>query len=375
MGAILLLEDGRSFQGEAFGAVVTRVGEAVFNTAMTGYQEVLTDPSYAEQIVCMTAVHIGNTGINLEDPESERVWPAGFVVRSLSRAPSNWRSTGGLNQYLVQHGIPGIQGIDTRALVRHLRDRGAMRCVLSTDGTPMDELMARLQAWPGMEGRALAAEVGTKRAYVFADPPEPRIRVAVVDGGCKRSILRLLEEAGAFVRVHPITDTAEAWARDVDAVLFGNGPGDPASMPEVVEQVRQLIGRKPLLGICLGHQLLGLALGAKTYKLKFGHRGGNQPVRDLRTGAIEITSQNHGFGVDRASLEATGARVTHLHLNDGTVSGFEHEGHRIYAVQYHPEAAPGPYDSRSILLEQFIRFAKGQPAVVARGERAVGEGA
>lgn len=367
MGAILLLEDGRSFQGEAFGAVVTRVGEAVFNTAMTGYQEVLTDPSYAEQIVCMTAAHIGNTGINLEDPESERVWPAGFVVRSLSRAPSNWRSTGGLNQYLVQHGVPGIQGIDTRALVRHIRERGAMRCVLSTDGTPMDELVERMRAWPGMEGRALAAEVGCKQPYVFADPPNPRVRIAVVDGGCKRNILRLLEAAGAYVRVHPITDPAEAWMKDVDAVLLSNGPGDPAAMPEVVEQVRRVLGKKPLLGICLGHQLLGLALGAGTYKLKYGHRGANQPVRDLRTGAVEITSQNHGFAVDRASLEATGARVTHLHLNDQTVSGFEHAAQRVFAVQYHPEAAPGPNDSRSILLEQFIRFAKGESAVVARG--------
>lgn len=366
MGAILLLEDGRRFQGEAFGAAVTRVGEAVFNTAMTGYQEVLTDPSYAEQIVCMTAAHIGNTGINLEDPESERVWPAAFVVRSLSRAPSNWRSTGGLHQYLVQHGVPGIQGIDTRALVRHLRTRGAMKCVISTDGTPEAELAERLAAWPGMVGRDLASEVGCKRPYVYADPSKPRIRISVVDGGCKRNILRLLEQAGAYVRVHPISDPAEAWMEGVDAVLVSNGPGDPAAVPGVVDQLRAVVGKKPLMGICLGHQLLALALGAETYKLKFGHRGANQPVQDLRTGAVEITSQNHGFGVTRESLEAAGAKITHVHLNDGTVSGFLHADKRVFAVQYHPEASPGPFDSRSILLEQFIRFGSGKDPIEER---------
>jgi carbamoyl-phosphate synthase small subunit len=357
MGAILLLEDGRTFTGDAFGASATRVGEAVFNTAMTGYQEVLTDPSYAEQVVTMTAPHIGNTGVNGDDAESERVWPAGFVVRALTRGPSSWRSTGGLHQYLVQHGVPGMQGVDTRALVRHLRDKGAMRCVVSTDGTPIEALRERLEAWPGMTGRALAAEVTCPAAYVHADPARPTARFAVLDGGAKRNILRLLEGAGAYVRVHPLTDPAERFLDGVDAVLVSNGPGDPAALPGVVEELRGAMGRKPLLGICLGFQLLGLAVGATTYKLKFGHRGANQPVRDERTGRIEITSQNHGFAVERESLLAAGATITHVHLNDGSVSGFAHEERQVFAVQYHPEACPGPHDSTRLLVNEFVERA------------------
>jgi carbamoyl-phosphate synthase small subunit len=359
MGAILLLEDGRRFVGEAFGAVTTRVGEAVFNTAMSGYQEVLTDPSYAEQVVCMTASHIGNTGVNLEDEESERVYVAGFIVRSLSRAPSNWRSTGGLHRYLAERGVPGMQGIDTRALVRHLRDKGAMRCVISTDGTSEAALREQLLAWPGMVGRNLAAEVACREPWVASDPKDPVLRFAVLDGGIKRNILRLLGETGAYVRVHPITDPAEAFTDGVDAVLVGNGPGDPAALTGPVGELRKVIGKLPVVGICLGHQLLALSLGAETYKLKFGHRGANQPVRDERTGRVEITSQNHGFGVEPGSLAATGAVVTHTHLNDHTISGFVHRDKRVFAVQYHPEAAPGPHDSRPILLQQFVRFAKG----------------
>lgn len=362
MGAILLLEDGRSFVGEAFGALVTRVGEAVFNTAMTGYQEVLTDPSYAEQVVAMTYPHIGNTGVNETDPESDRVHVAGFIVRSLTRSPSSWRSEGGLHQYLKKHGVPGIQGIDTRALVRHLRDKGAMRCALSTDGTEIGALQERLADWPGMAGRALARELTCDKAWVYADPPSPTLRISVVDGGLKRNILRLLAEAGCYVRVHPITDAAAAWADGVDAVLFSNGPGDPAALPEVVTEIRTLLGKTPMLGICLGHQLLGLAIGATTYKLKFGHRGANQPVRDLRTGLVEITSQNHGFAVDRASLEAAGGQVTHLHLNDNTISGFQHADHRVFAVQYHPESCPGPHDSRALIVDGFLAFARGEQA-------------
>jgi carbamoyl-phosphate synthase small subunit len=359
MGAMLVLEDGRTFHGDAFGAPATRVGEAVFNTSMSGYQEILTDPSYAEQIMTMTAPHIGNTGVNDEDAESAAVWVTGLIVRSLSRAPSSWRSTGGLHHYLQRAGVPGMQGIDTRALVRHLRTRGAMKCVISTDGTAESELREQLAAWPGMQGRDLASMVGTKKVYEYASPSEPTVRLAVVDGGCKKNILRMLEKAGAYVRVHPLHDPAEAWMEGVDGVLLSNGPGDPAAIPGIVDEIRKVVGKKPLVGICLGHQLLGLALGAETFKLKFGHRGGNQPVRDERTGKVSITSQNHGFAVERASLEATGATVTHLHLNDQTVSGFVHAERGVQAVQFHPEASPGPNDAATVLVDQFIDFVRG----------------
>ncbi len=361
MGAILLLEDGRRFEGEAFGASATRVGEVVFNTAMTGYQEVLTDPSYAEQIVVMTTAHVGNYGVNEDDPESERVWAAGFLARSFSRAPSSWRSEGGLHRYLSEAGVPGMHGIDTRALVRHLRSRGAMKAVISTDGTPEAELKRLMDAWPGMAGRALAAEVGTRKSYVHCDPPAPTLRVSLVDGGCKRNILRLLEDRGCKVTVHPIDAPAEVWMDGADAVFVSNGPGDPAALPGPIAELQKVVGALPTLGICLGNQLLGLALGATTYKLKFGHRGANHPVKDLLTGKVEITSQNHGFAVDRDSLEATGARVTHVNLNDQTVSGFQHDDKRVIAVQYHPEACPGPHDSH-YLIDRFIAFAKeGRP--------------
>ena len=360
MGGILLLEDGRKFTGGAFGAITTRVGESVFNTAMTGYQEVLTDPSYAEQVVTMTTSHVGNTGVNEEDPESSRVHVAGFIVRALTRAPSNFRSTGGLHQYLVRHGIPGLQGVDTRALVRHLRSTGAQRCVISTDGTPEGELRSRLQSWPGMAGRALAYELACKAAYVYSDPAQPTLRIAVVDGGIKRNILRLLASTGAYVRVHPISDPAQAWMEGVDALFVGNGPGDPAALTQTIAELRKVVGALPTLGICLGHQLLALALGATTYKLKFGHRGANHPVRDELTGRIEITSQNHGFAVDAESLIQTGAIVSHTNLNDDTVSGFMHREKRVFAVQYHPESAPGPHDSRPLIVDQFLRFAKGE---------------
>ena len=358
MDGILILEDGRTFQGEAFGARTTRVGEAVFNTAHTGYQAVLTDPSYREQVVTMTVPHVGNYGVNTDDPESDQVHVAGFVARRFAHLPSSWRAEGGLHGYLERHGIPGLHGIDTRALVRHLRTRGAMKCVISTDGTPVDELKAKLQAWPGMEGRALATEVSVDKAYVAHDPPSPRARFALVDGGCKSNIIRLLKAENCYVRVHPITDPAEAWMDGVDGVFFSNGPGDPAALPQVVEQIRKVVGHKPAVGICLGHQLLALALGAQTYKLKFGHRGYNHPVRDERTGKVEITSQNHGFAVTRESLDEIGATVTHLNLNDETVSGFMHADKRIFAVQYHPESAPGPHDSRPLITE-FVDFVAG----------------
>lgn len=357
MDGILILEDGRTFRGEAFGASATRVGEAVFNTAHTGYQEVLTDPSYREQVVTMTVSHVGNYGVNADDPESAEVHVAGFIARRFARTPSSWRAEGGLHGYLERYGVPGLHGIDTRALVRHLRTRGAMKCVISTDGTPVEALKELLAEWPGMEGRRLASEVCVDEAYVAHDAGPDALKFSLVDGGCKRNIIRLLKDAGCSVRVHPITDSAEAWMDGVDAVFFSNGPGDPAALQDVVEQARKVVGTKPAVGICLGHQLLALALGAETYKLKFGHRGANHPVRDERSGKVEITSQNHGFAVSRESLLATGATVTHVNLNDETVSGFAHEGKRVFAVQYHPEAAPGPHDSRKVITD-FIEFAR-----------------
>jgi carbamoyl-phosphate synthase small subunit len=357
MGGILLLEDGRSFEGEAFGARGTRVGEVVFNTAMTGYQEVLTDPSYTEQIVVMTVPHVGNYGVNEEDTESQRVHVSGFIAREFSRLYSNHRATGGLGPYLDEQGVPALEGIDTRALVRHIRAKGAMKAVISTDGSPMAVLQEKLNAWPGMEGRALATEVSTRESYIFHDPESPRARVSVVDGGVKTNILRLLARANCRVRVLPITASADDWMEDSDLIFLSNGPGDPAALPEVVDQVRACIGRKPLVGICLGHQLLGLALGAQTYKLAFGHRGANHPVQDSLTGRVEITSQNHGFCVDSDSILAQGAEVTHINLNDKTVAGFQHTQKRVMGIQFHPEASPGPHDSQHLLIERFLEFA------------------
>ncbi len=357
MRGVLLLEDGRFFEGTAFGATATQVGEVVFNTALSGYQEVLTDPSYCEQIVVMTAAHVGNYGTNDEDAESDRVHVAGFIARSFSPMHSNHRATRSLQTELERAGVPGLQGIDTRALVRHIRSRGAMRAVISTENLDRDALLGRLESWPGMAGRALAAEVSCREPYIFAAPAAPVARINVLDGGVKRNILRLVASMGCEVRVFPARSSASELQDGADAVLLTNGPGDPAAHPEIIAEVRKLLGKVPLLGVCLGQQLLGLALGADTFKLRFGHRGGNHPVRDLETGRVEITSQNHGFCVNPEGLARAGARLTHINLNDGTLEGFRHDDLRVMCVQFHPEASPGPHDSAHLLVDRYLRFA------------------
>jgi carbamoyl-phosphate synthase small subunit len=368
--AKLALSDGTVFTGTAFGAAGEITGEVVFNTALTGYQEVLTDPSYAGQIVTMTYPHIGNYGVNEEDVESRRPWVAGFVVRERARRASNYRSQGSLDDYLKENGIPGIEEIDTRALVRRVRIHGAMPAVLSTVDLDDESLKAKAAAAPGMAGQDLVKDVTCEQAYDWTDGepaafattkarPDPVYKVATIDCGVKRNILRLLVDAGFEVRVFPATaKPAEILDFAPDGLFLSNGPGDPAAVGYVAETVRELLPRLPTFGICLGNQILALACGARTYKLKFGHRGGNQPVKDLSTGRVEITSQNHGFAVDADGLADAGLELTHVNLNDDTVEGFRHKEFRAFAVQYHPEASPGPHDSR-YLFERFRELIAG----------------
>jgi carbamoyl-phosphate synthase small subunit len=357
--ALLALEDGTVFWGKPFGTPGETFGEVVFNTNLTGYQEVLTDPSYKGQIVTMTYPLIGNYGLNEADLESARPQVEGFIVKEGSKRASNWRAQYSLEEWLQGHGVVGIQSIDTRALTRHLRTRGAMRGAISTTDLQPDSLVARVQASPGLIGRDLVREVTCDRPYSWGDGewrwptgyaqdiaeiPEP-FRVVAYDFGIKRNILRKLVNSGCDVIVVPAGTTAsEALQLDPDGIFLSNGPGDPEGVPYAVETVRQLIGVKPIFGICLGHQILGLALGGKTYKLKFGHRGGNQPVMHLSTQQVEITAQNHGFAVDADSLPAE-VEITHLNLNDRTVEGLRHRELPVFSVQYHPEASPGPHDS------------------------------
>jgi carbamoyl-phosphate synthase small subunit len=380
VAAILALEDGRIFRGEGFGARGTAVGEICFNTSMTGYQEILTDPSYRGQIVAMTAPQIGNYGTNTLDVESDTPHVRAFVIEELSAIPSNWRCEFSLHDFLERNGIPGIQGIDTRALTRHLRTRGAMRACVTTT---LDETAAIAEARSATyEGIDFVQEVTPAQSYewdpeggksrgwiqatgsevqetdaignVFLPATEPKRRIVAYDFGMKKNILRLLRAKGFQVEVVPAkTPAAEVLARNPDGVFLSNGPGDPAALTYAHETVRELVNKVPLFGICLGHQVLGLALGGRTFKLKFGHRGANQPVRDLRTGRIAITSQNHGYAIDPDSLPDD-VEVTHVNLNDGTVAGIAHKRLPVFSVQYHPEASPGPRDA-GYFFEQFAK--------------------
>lgn len=361
--ALLILEDGRTFSGRSYGAVGSTVGEAVFSTGMTGYQETLTDPSYHRQVVVMTAPHVGNTGVNGEDDESHRIWVSGFVVRDPALRPSSWRSTGSLEDELERQGVVGICEIDTRALTRHLRERGSMKVgIFSGDvaDTPLERLIDRVVSQPAMEGSALAAEVSADEPYVVRPEGTPRYRVAALDLGIKGMTPQRLAERGIEVHVLPATSTfSDIQAVSPDAVFMSNGPGDPAAAEHEVGVLREVLGaRIPFFGICFGNQILGRALGLGTYKLKYGHRGINQPVMDLSTRKVEITAQNHGFAVDAPIGEDLDtpfgrARVSHVGLNDQVVEGLECLDVPAFSVQYHPEAAAGPHDA-AYLFDRFV---------------------
>jgi carbamoyl-phosphate synthase small subunit len=367
--AVLALEDGTVFEGHSFGAPVERSGEVVFNTAITGYQEVFTDPSYTGQIVVLTNPQIGNYGANESDNESAKPYIEGLAVREFSPLASNWRSDETAQQFLTTSGVPVIAGIDTRALVRHLRSRGVMRGVLSTISTDAKELIERARNSPSMAGLDLATRVSTPHSYEWKKPvdpcspsdleheaAEPRFHVVAYDFGIKHNILRRLVQVGCRLTVVPAATTAEdVLALKPTGVFLSNGPGDPEPLEHQAAQMRKLIGRVPIFGICLGHQILGLALGGKTYKLKFGHRGANHPVLNKVTGKVEITSHNHGFAVDPDSLNLNDLEITHTNLNDETLEGFRHRSHPVFCVQYHPEAAPGPHDSR-YLFDDFAKM-------------------
>lgn len=361
----IALEDGRIFSGTGFGAEGVQTGELVFNTSMTGYQEILTDPSYHKQIVTMTVSHVGNTGVNLADPESARVWVAGFVVRALSPVVSNWREQGDLDSYLKSHGVIGLSDVATRALVRHIRSVGVMRAAIAHGEAASDPqaLVEIARQSPDMSGWNLVDDVTAAEPYNWDERSDPRWYrdhhydssgplIVAYDFGIKRNILRRLVHIGAQVTVVPaLTSAEDVLALQPDGVFLSNGPGDPEPLQHQAAQVRKLIGRTPVFGICLGHQILGLALGGKTFKLKFGHRGANHPVLNRRTNKVEITSQNHGFAVDPDSLPDSTVELTHINLNDHTLEGLRHKSEPVFCVQYHPEAAPGPHDSHYLFDE------------------------
>jgi len=366
----LALEDGTVFEGWSFGFPGEKAGEVVFNTSMAGYQEILTDPSYKGQIVIMTYPLIGNYGVNEEDIESRTPKVEGFVVKENSSIFSNWRGGSSLSEYLIKHHVMGLEAIDTRALTKHIRVRGAMKAILSTEDLDRNRLIEKAKASPGLIGRDLVKEVTCPSPYEWTtgnDPQfashtektpaaKPRFKVVVLDFGVKYNILRSLRDWNCDVVVLPASATAESiLSYQPDGILLSNGPGDPEGVPYVIETVRELLGEKPIFGICLGHQLLGLAFGGKTFKLKFGHRGANQPVKDLKTGKVSITSQNHGFCVDLQSLNPDEIEMTQINLNDQTCEGMRHRKLPIFSVQYHPEASPGPRDSQTLFAE-FVKM-------------------
>ncbi|HEV2298265.1 MAG TPA: glutamine-hydrolyzing carbamoyl-phosphate synthase small subunit [Candidatus Acidoferrales bacterium] len=360
----MALEDGRVFKGRAAGARCRRGGEIIFNTSLTGYQEVFTDPSYSGQIVCLTYPHIGNVGANPQDEESARPYIEALVVRDFSRVASNWRASETAQAYLERHKIPVLWDMDTRALVRHIRQAGALRGIVATDGTDAEALVREARALPTMAGQELASRVTCAKPYRWAQGPvefearadggaEKKYKVVAYDFGIKQNILRQLVDHGCDVTVVPArTSAEEVLAMKPNGVFLSNGPGDPEPITFAVENIRKMIGRVPIFGICLGHQLCGLALGGRTYKLKFGHHGSNHPVKNLLTGKVEITAQNHGFAVDPESLPSSDVEITHVNLNDHTNEGMRHRSLPLFSVQYHPEASPGPHDAR-YLFEQF----------------------
>jgi carbamoyl-phosphate synthase small subunit len=365
--AILLLEDGTVFEGRSFGAEGVAVGEVVFNTSMTGYQEITTDPSYYEQILTMTYPMIGNYGTNALDWESRKVFCSGFIVKENCPVPSNWRSETSFSDYLRENNVVGLEGIDTRKLVRHIRNEGAMRGIISSSELNVGVLKKKLDKYPGLVGRDIVKQVTLGQSYkwdkgvvdVLANKelkPAKKYKVVAMDYGIKQNILRLLVSDGCKVEVMGAEATAkQILAKKPDGIFLSNGPGDPAAVTYAINTIRDLLGKLPIFGICLGHQLLGLALGAKTYKLKFGHRGANHPVKNLDTGAVEITSQNHGFCVDIDSLAGKNVELTHINLNDNTLEGLRCKKLKAFAVQYHPEASPGPHDSQ-YLFNQFTAW-------------------
>ncbi|MDD5409144.1 MAG: glutamine-hydrolyzing carbamoyl-phosphate synthase small subunit [Candidatus Omnitrophica bacterium] len=352
MQAFLALEDGKVFKGRSFGSSGERTGEVVFNTSMAGYQEIITDPSYKGQIVVMTYPLMGNYGVNKEDAESRRPFLEGFVVKEYSKIASNWVKEQSLGEYLKENNILGIEGIDTRELTLHIREKGAMKAVLSTKDSDEASLIKKAQSCSGLVGIDLVKEVSVSRKYNYPHIKDAAYKVAVLDCGVKYNILRNLARHHCNVIVFPAQATCkEILDSGVDGVLLSNGPGDPAAVDYVVRTVRNLIGKIPIFGICLGHQMLGLALGGKTYKLKFGHHGANHPVKDLRTGKVSITAQNHGFCVDIDSLNKKDIELTHVNLNDATLEGLRHKKLPLFCVQFHPEASPGPHDAGYLFAE------------------------